>query len=99
MHSFEVTEKTPEDFVAGVNRSLEEHGLASYVSVVVDGEDIVARIQWMGTTELRFRTRPNDEGFRADLQRQQVAPLHGAFQQSFEERFENVLAKVGAKLV
>ena len=99
MHSFEVTEKTPEDFVAGVNRSLAEHGLADNVSVDCDGKDIVARIRWMGTTELRFRTRATDGGFRADLQRQRVAPLHGAFQQSFEARFENVLAKVGAKLL
>ncbi len=99
MHSFEVTDKTPAEFVTEVSRSLEEHGLDDYVSVLFDGEDIVARIQWMGTTELRFRTRPADGGFRADLQRQQVAPLHAAFQQSFEQRFENVLAKVGATLV
>lgn len=99
MHSFEVTEKTPRDFVAGVSRSLEDHGLDDYVSVAFDGGDIVVRIQWMGTSELRFRTRPTDDGFRADLQRQQVAALHGAFQQSFEDRFEKVLTMVGATLV
>ena len=99
MHSFEVTDQHPEDFVATVNESLAEHGLSGHVTVRCDGEDIVARIQWMGTTELRYRTHAAGGGFRADLQRQRVAPLHGAFQGAFEEKFEGVLAKVGAKLI
>jgi hypothetical protein len=98
MHSFEVTDSTPNQFVTRVNRSLEDHGLSSHVSTSVQGDEIVARISWLGTTELRYRVFENAPGFRAELQRQKVAPLHGAFQQKFEERFEAILAKVGARL-
>jgi hypothetical protein len=65
----------------------------------VRNDEIVARISWLGTTELRYRVTEAAGGFRADLQRQRVAPLHGAFQQKFEERFEAILAKVGARLI
>ena len=99
MHSFEVTGQTPEDFVARVNRSLDDHGLSGNVTVRFEGEDIVARIRWMGTTELRYRAETTDEGFRADLDRHRVAPLHGAFQHAFEERLEGVLEMVGARLI
>ena len=99
MHSFEVDGSTPERFVAVVDRSLEKNGLSDYVSVAVDGEDMVVRIRWLGTSELRYRTRSTEGGFRAELQRQRVAPLHGAFQARFEERFEEVLSSVGARLI
>ena len=98
MRSFEVTGQTPQHFVSRVQRSLEDHGLTDNVSVRCEGAEIVARIRWMGTTELRYRTDALDDGFRATLDRHRVAPLHGAFQHAFEERLEGVLAKVGAKL-
>jgi hypothetical protein len=99
MHSFEVDDSTPERFVARVNRSLQDGGLASHVTARVEAGDIVARISWLGTTELRYRIQSTDRGFRADLQRQRVAALHGAFQSRFEERLEEILARVGARLL
>ncbi len=99
MHSFEVDNSTPQEFVVVVNRSLEDNGLSEHVRASVDGDDIVARINWLGSTELRYRTQPSGSGFQAELQRQQVALLHGAFQSRFEERFEEILSKVGARLV
>lgn len=99
MRSFEIDDSTPEDFVAVVNRSLETSGLSDHVTARVDGDDIVARIRWLGTTELRYRTQPVEGGFRAELQRRRVAPLHGAFQSRFEERFEEILSRVGARLI
>lgn len=99
MHSFEVLDGTPEAFVRTVNRALEERGLEAHVSVrYIDGE-IVARISWLGTSELRYRTRGVGSGFSAQLERQRVAALHSAFQGRFEERFEDVLTAVGARLV
>jgi hypothetical protein len=98
VHSFEVDNSTPDRFVTLVNRSLEDHGLASHVTVRFVADEIVARISWLGTTELRYRVQSTADGFTAELQRQRVAPLHGAFQHKFEERFEAILAKVGARL-
>lgn len=99
MHSFEVDDSTPSRFVAVVNRALEDNGLSGHVSAAVDGDDIVTRISWLGTTELRYRTRSTERGFLAQLQRQRVAPLHGAFQARFEARFEEILSQVGARLI
>ena len=99
MHSFEVEDSTPERFVALVNRSLADSGLANHVTTRVEGGDIVARISWLGTTELRYRTSDTEDGFRAELRRQRVAALHGAFQSRFEERLEAILAQVGARLL
>lgn len=99
MHSFEVSDSTPDRFVDVVRSALSERGLADHVSVrYVDGE-IVARISWLGTSELRYRIRGVGSGFSAQLERQRVAALHSAFQGRFEERFEDVLAAVGARLV
>jgi hypothetical protein len=99
VHSFEVTDTTPDQFVVQVNRSLDDHDLSNRVSVRCVGDEIVARISWLGTTELRYRLQESAGGFSAHLQRQRVAPLHGAFQHKFEERFEAILAKVGARLI
>jgi hypothetical protein len=99
VHSFEVDDTTPERFVELVNRSLRDSGLGNHVAARVEVGDIVARISWLGTTELRYRTRPTEQGFRAELQRQRVAALHGAFQSRFEERLEEILARVGARLL
>jgi hypothetical protein len=99
VHSFEVLDATPESFVRTVTQALAERGLEAHVSVrFLDGE-IVARISWLGTTELRYRTRSVGSGFLAQLERQRVAALHAAFQGRFEERFEDVLTAVGARLV
>lgn len=99
MHSFEVSDSTPDQFVAVVREALASRGLDEHVSVrYVDGE-IVARISWLGTTELRYRVRGSGSGFRADLERQRVSALHAAFQNRFEERFEEVLAGVGASML
>lgn len=99
MHSFEVVDSTPDGFVDVVRRALSARGLADHVRVqFVDGE-IIARISWLGTSELRYRVRDSGSGFRADLERQRVSALHSAFQGRFEERFEDVLAAVGARML
>lgn len=99
MHSFEVLDSTPESFVRAVNQALAARGLGEHCSVSYGEGVIVARISWLGTSELRYRTRTVAAGFLAELERQQVAALHAAFQGRFEGRFEDVLAEVGARLI
>lgn len=99
MHSFEVAESGPETFVEVVRQALAARGLEDNVSVRYADGEIVARISWLGTTELRYRVQARDAGFQADLERQRVAALHSAFQSRFEERFEDVLASVGARML
>lgn len=99
MHSFEVSDSTPDRFVEVVRGALSERGLADHVSVRYADGEIVARISWLGTSELRYRVRHDGTGFRADLERQRVSALHSAFQSRFEERFEDVLATVGARMI
>ena len=99
MHSFEVYDSTPEAFVRTVNLTLAERGLEGHVSVRCLDDEIVARISWLGTSELRYRVSSSGSGFTARLDRQRVAALHSAFQGRFEERFEDVLAEGGARLL
>jgi hypothetical protein len=95
--AFELVEGTPADFVGRVTRTLAERGLDEFVSLRVDGSELVARFRWMGTTELRYRMRPTAQGFKADLIDERVSPLHTAFRSRFEEKFDQVLEAVGAK--
>jgi hypothetical protein len=99
VHSFEVVDSTPDQFVEDVRNALSSRGLTDHVSVRYVGGEIVARISWLGTSELRYRVRQRDSGFQADLERQRVSALHSAFQGRFEERFEDVLSNVGARML
>jgi hypothetical protein len=99
MHSFEVSGGTADEFVRKLSRALVDRGLAEYVEVHLVGDEMVARLRWLGTTELRYRVIPRDEGFLAELGRKRVSPLHAPFRAGFDERFEQVLSELGATLV
>ena len=94
--AFELTEGTPADFVRQVSSTLVERGLDEFVSVGIDGSELVARFRWMGTTELRYRLQQTARGFRADLEDERISPLHAPFRLRFEEKFDEVLEEVGA---
>ena len=99
MRSFEVPGASPADFVDRVARALVEAELADHVKLQLIGDEIVARLRWLGTTELRYRVDRHEDGFRAELAQQKIAPLHGAFRRAFDERFERILAELGARLL
>jgi hypothetical protein len=95
--SFEVENATPTEFVRRVRRELSERELDDYVEVDGGETGLVVRFRWMGSTELRYRLESTAEGFRAILDGQRVSPLHAPFRQKFDERFDQILARVGAK--
>lgn len=97
MQSFEVDDGTPGEFVARVSRELAERGFGRHVDLQVHGSELEVRFQWMGTSVLRYRLQHADGGFRAELVGERMSPLHVGFRHAFEERFEQVLGKVGAR--
>jgi len=97
VRAFKVSEGTPGEFVERVSEALAERGLDQYVSLRLEGLNLVARFRWMGTTELRYRLNPGQNGFHADLVSERISPLHTPFRQRFEERFDQVLEHVGAQ--
>ena len=99
MKSFEVDEGNPQDFVARVRQELGARGLDEYADLRIEGPDLVVRFKWMGTSELRYRLSENGPGFRADLEGERMSPFHAPFRSAFEERLDQVLAKVGARVV
>jgi len=96
MHPFHVADMSPEAFVEKVRQDLSERGLEEYVSVRREDDRLVIRVSWMGRSVLRYRLQSDGGGFRAEPDGHRVAPLHRAFVEQFEDRFEHVLAKVGA---
>ena len=97
MRAFEVIDADPESFVARVAAEVEERDLDHVVSVRLEGDRLVVRFRYLGTSQLVYRVVPRDSGFTAELQDQRVATFHAPFQGRFEDRFDQVLDRVGAR--
>lgn len=97
MQSFEVPGMDPEAFVAKVREELSGRELGEIVSLELEGEELVVRFSRMGTSELRYALKMVDGGFNAHLAHERIALLHGAFRQTFEDKFEQIIAHVGAR--
>ena len=99
MRSFEVPTMRPNDFVEAMRSKLAAKEFDRYVTLDLGGDGLTVELRWMGTTRFDYRVSAVDEGFRAELVGQRVAPLHRAFADRFESYFEEALAKVGARVV
>ena len=99
MRSFEVSHMGPAQFVDTIKGHLATREYDRYVSIHLNGADLAVELRWLGTTRFDYRISPMGGGFRAELIRQRVAPLHATFGGRFETYFEESLAKVGARVV
>lgn len=99
MHSFRVDGADPEAFVRKVRGELAARRFDDVASLVLRGSELIVRFQRLGTTLVRFVLWPDDHGFRAEYADARVAPLHAPFRAVFEDRFEDLLAQVGARIV
>ena len=99
MKNFVVERGSPAEFLARVHAEIANRDLGRIVQLEGDDSRLVVRFRWMGTTELHYSLAPEGDGFRASLSDERVSPLHTAFRQTFDERFDQILAKVGAKTV
>lgn len=97
MQAFSVSEGRPEDFVARVKNALRERNFEDIASVRLDGDKLVVSFSWIGTTSLTYHILPEGQGFSAQLERQKVSPFHAPFKAGFNERFDQILTKVGAR--
>jgi len=98
VHSFRVDGADPEAFVARVRGALARHRYDDIASVRLDGARLVVCFRRLGTTTLQFELHRDSHGFDAEFVGSRVAPLHAPFQGAFEERFEDLLAGVGARV-
>jgi hypothetical protein len=99
MHAFEFADGSIAEFIDRVRRALSERGLAEYVDLNRDGDELVVGFRWMGSSELRYRFSEDEAGFRAELCSQRMSPFHAPFRQRFEVQFATVVGSVGAKVV
>lgn len=99
MRSFEVPGMRPAAFVGAMRSKLVNRQLDRYVVISLDGDSLVVEMRWMGTTRFDFTVSPMDDGFRAELVGQRVAPIHAAFSDRFDHYFIDALGKVGAKVI
>ena len=98
MRVFEVADASPEDFVDRVAAMILTRGLAEYVSVALEGDQLLVSFRWMGTSRLHYRLEPAAGGFRATLTATRLAPVHAPFRGRFEGQLESVLSELGARL-
>ena len=99
MKAFEFDQGPLREFVEGVERALSDSGLSDFVRLRRDGDDLVVTFRWMGSSELRYEVEERDGGFFARLSGEKISPFHHAFRQRFEEKFEQVIGSVGARVV
>ncbi len=97
VRSFRVYDASPRQFVRSVDSALGEWGLQGHTELRLEGEIMVFRVRWMGTSELCFRLSVSDGGFVAEPAGERVAPFHAPFRQAFEDRFDEILQRVGAR--
>ena len=97
MNAFTVSDGSPEDFVVRVQREIKFRQFEGIASVRLDGGALVVTFSWVGTTSLTYRVMPESSGFSAQLERQKVSPFHAPFKAGFIERFDQILATVGAR--
>jgi hypothetical protein len=98
VHSFEIPDMSPGRFVDDVVREIARRGLEGYVSVRLDGGELVARISHLGTTILRYVVSGTGNGFTATLYSRRVAPLHAPFRTAFESALERVVSSLGGSV-
>ena len=99
MRAFDFEGGTPTEFVERVQGVLTDRGLADYVTLRREGDELVVGFKWMGRSELRYRVIENETGFRAEPSGEKISPFHSPFRQQFEDRFEKVVNAVGARVV
>ena len=99
MKAFEFDAGAPAEFVERVQGVLAERGLAEYVNLRCERDELVVVFKWMGSSELRYRITENETGFRADPSNEKMSPFHSPFRHQFEDRFEQVVGAVGARVV
>ncbi len=97
VEAFIVDQGTPEDFVSRVRREIKAREFEDIASIFFDGGAVVVVFSWMGTTSLTYRIQLGVHGFSAHLERRKVSPFHAPFKAGFVERFDHILAKVGAR--
>jgi len=99
MRAFEFEGGTPAEFVGRVQGELADRGLADFVNLRYEGDQLVVGFKWMGRSELRYQISEIEAGFRAEPSGERISPFHSPFRQQFEDRFEKVVGAVGAKVV
>ena len=99
VNSFEFDGGTVAEFVDRVRGALAERGLAEYVDLNREGDELVVSFRWMGSSELRYRFVESETGFRAELSGERMSPFHAPFRQRFEGQFATVVDSVGARVV
>ena len=99
MKAFNVREGSPEDFVVKVQGEIEARQFQDVASIRLEGDELIVSFSWMGKTSLTYRLQPQARGFSAVLIDQRLSPFHLPFKAGFEERFDQIMANVGARSV
>jgi hypothetical protein len=98
VQSFSVIGQTPRQFVKRLEDEVRERDLSEIVAVALRGDGLRVTFSWMGRSRLDYRLFENEGGFTARLERSAMSPFHAPFRQAFDERLEQVLASLDARI-
>jgi hypothetical protein len=98
MKAFDVSDKTPADFLSAIETALKGRTLGEIVSMRRDGADVVIVFSRLGTSEVRYRVTERDGGFRCERANEKIAFAHRAFRGEIESKLSKVLEKAGARI-
>ena len=86
---------SPTEFVDRARDVLSETAFDDIVSVWLEQSILVVRFSKLGTTELRYSLEEDGGGLSGELTRTRVAPLHAPFRAGFEQRFAEIITRLG----
>lgn len=98
MKAFEVTGKSPADFLSAMQSALSGRALGEIVSIRRDGGDVVVAFSKLGSSEVRYRIVERDAGFRCERTTEKIAFAHKAFRGEIEGKIAKLLEKLGARV-
>lgn len=96
MKAFSVRQGRPEEFVDRIRREIERRDFSDIASIGLQDDLLKVTFSWMGKTTLTYRLTPWGDGFSAVLEDEDVSAFHRPFRAGFEERFDQIIATVGA---
>ncbi|MCS6984429.1 MAG: hypothetical protein NZM25_04780 [Leptospiraceae bacterium] len=95
MKKITVQGENPSRFSRKVERALKLGPLGKLTRFSFENDQFVITFSQLGNSHLYYRVRPSEDGFHAELEREEVSLLHKAFRREVEEELKRIITRYG----